>query len=158
MKRAITIMLLSMPLWLMMSCEEIDCSLYNTVTLYAGFYNNGKNVAITDTLTITSGRENRVLLNRMTGANGWEIPLSYWQQEDTLTLHVNGLDYSIEDTVWIRKTNTPHFASPDCPTNMFHEISAVTSTHHFIDSITVIKASVDYAQIENIQLHLFGTP
>ena len=98
------------------------------------------------------------LAYRMTGANGWEIPLSYWQQEDTLTLHVNGLDYSIEDTVWIRKTNTPHFESPDCPTNMFHEISAVTSTHHFIDSITVIKASVDYAQIENIQLHLFGTP
>lgn len=158
MKRRIAIIMLSLPLWLMMACEEIDCSLYNTVTFYAGFYSGDKSVAISDTLSITSGREKRVLVNRMMGASGWEIPLSYWQDEDTLTLHVSGEGYSIEDTVWIRKTNTPHFESPDCPTNMFHEITSVASTHHFIDSITVIKASVDYAQIENIQLHLFGNP
>ena len=158
MKRSIGIMLLTLPLWMMTACEEIDCSLYNTVTFYAGFYSGGAAVSITDTLTITSGLQERVLLNRKVGASGWELPLSYWQDEDTLTLHVTGEDYIIRDTVWVRKTNTPHFESPDCPTNMFHEITSIACTHHFIDSVTVIKASVDYAQVENIQLHLLGNP
>ena len=158
MKRTIGILLLSLPLWLMMACEEIDCSLYNTVSLSAGFYSDGYKVSITDTLTITTGTDEHILVNRMLGASEWEIPMSYWQDEDTLSLHVTGEGYSLTDTVWIQKTNMPHFESPDCPTHMFHEITAVRSTHHFIDSVTIVQAYVNYAQTENIQLHLFAAP
>ena len=123
-----------------------------------GFYSDGSKVSITDTLTITTGTDEHILVNRMLGASEWEIPMSYWQDEDTLSLHVTGEGYSLTDTVWIQKTNMPHFESPDCPTPMFHEITAVRSTHHFIDSVTIVQAYVNYAQTENIQLHLFAAP
>ncbi len=146
------------PLLLLAACEEIDCSLYNTVSMYAGFYSDGSAVAITDSLTITTGKAERTLLNSKTNVSNWDLPLSYWQDVDTLVFRVAGTDYQITDTVWITKSNTPHFESPDCPTNMFHEILSVESTHNFIDSITVIQPYVNYALDENIQVHLYTAP
>ena len=35
------------PLLLLAACEEIDCSLYNTVSMYAGFYSDASAVALT---------------------------------------------------------------------------------------------------------------
>ena len=158
MKHGKCISALLLSLLLMVACEEIDCSLYNTVRMYAGFYSDGSAVAITDTLTITTGKDGRTLLNRMLNVGKWDIPLSYWQDVDTLVFHVAGSDYEIDDTVWITKSNTPHFESPDCPTNMFHEILSVESTHRFIDSVTVIQPYVNYALDENIQVHLYTAP
>ena len=139
-------------------CDEIDCTLYNTVYLRGGFYSDGSQVSLADTLSITSGLQGPTLLNRETGVSTCTLDMSYWQETDTLVLTVWSDEYLLRDTIWIDKTNRPHFESPDCPTNMFHEITSIACTHHFIDSVTVIKASVDYAQVENIQLHLLGNP
>ncbi|MCR4922208.1 MAG: hypothetical protein K5945_10980 [Bacteroidaceae bacterium] len=158
MKRGLRLSALLPLLLLLAACEEIDCSLYNSVNMYACFYSDGSAVAITDTLTISTGSSERVLLNRMTNVGNWQIPLSYRQDVDTLLLHVAGDGYQVTDTVWIAKTNTPHFESPDCPTNMFHKIVAIESTHLFIDSVTIVQPYVNYALDENIQLHLHSAP
>ena len=79
--------------------------------------------------------------------------MSYWNEEDTLVLRIQGSGYTMEDTIWIKKNNIPHFESPDCPTKMFHLITDVNSTHTFIDSLSLVNPNVNYADVENIQIH-----
>ena len=138
------------------ACEDIDCSLNNTVKLTTGFYANGKQVAINDTLTVTTTGSDSILLNHYYNVSKMELPMSFWNTTDTLILMVKGMDYTTQDSVWISKTNTPHFESPDCPSHMFHNITGVSCTHNFIDSITIIHPNVNYAEIENLQIHLFA--
>ena len=109
---------------------------------------------INDTLTITSGKSGPVLLNKSLNTASLKLPLSYWQAEDTLVLSVQGTDYFLQDTVWIKKSNQVHYESPDCPTTLFHTIEDVRSTHQFIDSITIIRSSVNYETTTNLQIYL----
>lgn len=143
------------------ACETYDCTLYNYVGMYGKFYRNGANVSLNDTLTITSGKSGRVLLNRSVGTSKLNLPLSYWQDEDTLVLSVEGKDtlgvqFLLRDTVWVTKSNLVHYESPDCPTKLFHEIQGVRSTHVFIDSITIIRSSVNYETTDNLQINIIS--
>jgi len=138
------------------ACESYDCTLYNYVGLYGKFYQDGAEVAITDTLSITAGKSGPVLLNRQVGKSKFNLALSYWQEEDTLVLAVEGEAYLIRDTIWVTKSNQVHYESPDCPTTYFHTIQDVRSTHQFIDSITVIRSSVNYETTDNLEIHLLS--
>ena len=141
---------------LLVACESYDCTLYNHVGCYGAFDKNGTAVQIVDTLTITSGKNGPTLLNRSVNTASLNLPLSYWQDEDTLVFTIKGEDYILQDTVWIAKTNQVHYESPDCPTTLFHEIQSVRSTHEFIKSITVTRSSVNYELINNLQIHLLS--
>ena len=141
-------------LLLLAGCETYDCTLYNYVGMYAAFDQEGTAVAITDTLTITSGKSGLVLLNRSVNTSSLNLPLSYWQDEDTLVLTVEGTDYMLRDTVWVAKTNQVHYESPDCPTTLFHTIQDVRNTSQFIKSITIVRSSVNYETTTNLQSHL----
>lgn len=136
------------------SCDSIDCTLYNTVSLHCSFYSEGKAAKLMDTLTVSAMGTDSILVNSLVGASSLELPLSYMQEQDTLVLHIYGMDYDLRDTMWVEKTNTTHFESPDCPTAMFHQITSVRHTHHIIDSISITRSLVDYDQTENIQIHL----
>ena len=137
------------------SCDTIDCTLNNTVAMYSNFYQDGKLTSINDTLSITAANTSVVLLNRQLKTSSMALSLSYSYPEDTLLLNVSGDGYTITDTLWIEKTSTTHFESPDCPVNMFHKITGVRSTHMFIDSVTITRPDVDYLQDENIQIHFY---
>lgn len=141
---------------MLVGCESYDCTLYNYVGCYAAFDKAGKAVSITDTLTITAGKNGPTLLNRSVGTASLNLPLSYWQDEDTLVLTVKGVDYLLQDTIWITKTNQVHYESPDCPTTLFHTIQGVRNTNEFIKSITVIRSSVNYELTTNLQIHLLS--
>ena len=146
-------------LLLLAACDSFDCTLYNTVAMYGAFDKDGEAVAISDTLTITACGTNAVLLNRSVKTSKLILPLSYWQAEDTLVFSINGTSsdgegYLLQDTVWITKTNQVHYESPDCPTTLFHTIQSVRNTNQFIDSITVVRSSVNYETTINLQIHL----
>lgn len=143
-------------LLLLAACESYDCTLYNYVGMYAAFDREGTAVRISDTLTITSGKSGPVLLNRSVSTASLNLPLSYWQDEDTLVFSVKGNDYLLIDTVWVTKSNEVHYESPDCATTLFHTIQDVRSTHEFIKSITVIRSSVNYETTTNLQIHLLS--
>ena len=72
----------------------------------------------------------------------------------------NRNDYQIEeeeDTVWIRKENYPHFESVDCSASFFHTITAVRTTHRFIDTLVVNNPSVTYDSSQaHFHLHLLS--
>jgi hypothetical protein len=122
--------------------------------MQCSIYQDGKTVQINDTLTITA-KDSLVLLNQKTGASTLKLSLSYFQTVDTLVLTVAGTDYTFTDTVWIEKTSYSHFESPDCPVNMFHHITDVRSTHVFIDSISITQPDVNFAEHENLQIHMY---
>ena len=136
------------------SCESADCTLQNSVALHCGFYGAGKSVSLTDTLTVTTAGSDSVLVNRKLNAKDLVLPMSHWSECDTLILHVWGSEYDLQDTLYVEKTNTPHFEAPDCPTTMFHQITAARCSHHFIDSITIKADRVNYGEYEHIQIHL----
>lgn len=143
---------------LLAACESYDCTLYNHVGCYGAFYQDSASVSFDDTLTITAGKSGPVLLNKSVGTSRIDLPMSYWQDEDTLVLTVKGMNYLFQDTIWISKSNQVHYESPDCPTTLFHTILGVRSTHEFIDSINVIRSSVNYEQTNNLEIHLFSDP
>ena len=151
--RRIPILLLSC-LALLGACDQADCTLDNSVTYTCNFYAEGSKVTLNDIITVTACGTDSVLVNQKQGATGIELPMSYWNEEDTLVLRIQGSGYTMEDTIWIKKNNIPHFESPDCPTKMFHLITDVNSTHTFIDSLSLVNPNVNYADVENIQIHL----
>ena len=59
------------------------------------------------------------------------------------------------DTIWVEKSNQPHFESVDCQISYFHTILSVKSTHHIIDSLSINNSQVNYdASKEHFHLYL----
>lgn len=139
---------------LLTACESYDCTLYNYVALYGTFYKDNAVVALNDTLTITACGTDVVLLNRAVNKSKIAIPLSYWQDEDSIVFSIKGEDYLLRDTIWVKKSNTVHYESPDCPTTLFHAIESIRSTHEIIRSIIITRFTVNYETTENLQIHL----
>jgi len=145
------------------SCSSIDCPVENTVfTTYTLENPDGSTGSMTtDTLTIKTLRSNgtdSTLINSLTGSdiNGFDLPISYTQPEDILytTLRcASGTTYL--DTIRIKKENHPHFESVDCQATYFHTITAISTTHHGIDSIVINKPYVSYdSSTEHFHLYL----
>ena len=145
----------------LISCTSIDCPVQNLV--YTN-YELRKADGTTDTLNkdtlwvwtervdgtdtvISRDNQGSIVLNYFHGssATNFSLPISYTQPEDVLYMLLRdeaGIDHL--DTVRIKKENMPHFESVDCQAAYFHEITAVTSTHHIIDSIVINNPHVTY--------------
>lgn len=135
------------------ACSSVDCPVENTVaTVYKLKRADGTPDTLrTDTLTITSkgmGNADTTLLNRSINTVAFHLPVSYTNPVDTLyltladTVRENHKVY--HDTIYVLKTNSPHFESVDCGLSYFHEITAVEHTCNRIDSIVINKPSVNY--------------
>lgn len=128
------------------SCSSIDCPLNNTV--YATYWFSGQVDTLKDTLTVSLVRadgSDTIFLNRLTSATNFSLPVSYAQTEDVLLFQfADTTGTTLTDTVRITKENTPHFEAVDCSPNYFHTLTAIATTHHRIDSLTINNPSVDY--------------
>ena len=117
------------------SCSSIDCPLNNRVCVKMRLAGDAS--VLNDTLTIASPRtvgedNDTVLINRLTESDSLQVPMSYNRSQDIYFLTLVQKETSVEttDTVWVDKTNLPHFESVDCAPNMFHDITAVKTTHN----------------------------
>lgn len=130
------------------ACSSIDCPVQNSVyTSYKLFKANGQADTLTDTLTILTKRvdgTDSVVFNRGVSLLKFDLPISYTNAEDTFIFHRKSTTAEAYDTVRIQKDNYAHFESVDCQIAYFHTITGVSTTGHFIDSITVNKSTVDY--------------
>lgn len=132
--------ILGLLLLLMAACSSIDCPIQNTV---ASVYK--VNGVLDDTLTIYTTRQNgtdTVLLSNGVGLTGFQLPLSYAQLVDVLLFR--SAKFTDVDTVWVEKENIPHFESVDCGVSYFHTLKSVRHTNIGIDSIVILKTTVDY--------------
>ena len=139
------------------ACSSVDCPLNNVV--YAKYKLMGDVTKLSDVLTITTVRadgKDTILLNQQQNADSFELPMSFGQTVDELCLTRDRQDGSEvrRDTIWIEKTNEPHFESVDCGVNYFHTITGVRHTSHTIDSVTVNKRNVNYdASVSHLYIY-----
>lgn len=139
------------------ACSSVDCPLNNVV--YAKYKLMGDVTKLSDVLTITTVRTDgtdTILLNQQQNADSFELPMSFGQTVDELCLTRDRQDGSEvrRDTLWIEKTNEPHFESVDCGVNYFHTITGVRHTSHTIDSVTINKRNVNYdASVSHLYIY-----
>ena len=127
--------------WALSACSSVDCPLSNKV--YANYKLMGAVKTLPDTLTISTARSegaDTVLLTQPPNTDSFLLPMSYGHDVDELFFRTN----SLLDTVWVTKTNVPHFESVDCGVAYFHVITGVRYTRHAIDSIVINHKEVNY--------------
>ena len=126
------------------SCSSVDCPMNSLVyTQYAVCNADGSTATLQDTLTISTNRadgNDSVLINHQVNTDSFSLPMSYGHDVDELYLQVN----SLIDTIWVEKTNKPHFESVDCGVAYFHTLQRVRYTRHALDSIVVNHKDVNY--------------
>lgn len=127
-------------LFVVLGCSSIECPVQNTVACIYHLKDTLK-----DTLTIKTVRQNgtdTILLNKAQKPVSFKLPVSYQRAADTLIFQTFRL--AVVDTVWLSKTDFPHFESVDCGVSYFHQINDVRCTHNGIDSIKISKSFIDY--------------
>lgn len=151
--------LLFLFLVLMCGCTSIDCPVQTLVRTYYSLHKADESTdTLKDTLYIVSFRTDgtdTLLLNALIGQTSFSLPIGYANPEDTLYFVFRNSPFYAVDTVLLKKENLPHFESVDCSATFFHNITAIRSTHHAIDSISINNPSVTYdADTENFFLYL----
>ncbi len=141
------------------SCTSIDCPFeHDVMTKYNLYKSNEKTDTLRDTLNVFSHRINRtdtLLLNSACGKTSFRLNVGYANPEDTLFFRFSNTDYLAIDTVYVKKENYPHFESVDCNASYFHDITAIRSTHHAIDTIIITNPSVTYdPNTEHFKLYI----
>ena len=61
------------------------------------------------------------------------------------------------DTLVVSKQDLPHFESPECAPAYFHKITAVSCTHHGIDSVAINYPDVNYDTSKK-HLYIYFSP
>ncbi|MCD8317603.1 MAG: DUF6452 family protein [Paraprevotella sp.] len=140
------------------ACESTDCPINNVVYSTYGFYartTEGESaIKVLDTLTITASGTDSILINRLQNGSKVELPVSYSAPTDTLIFHfTDTLLRTQRDTLWLDKENSPHYESPDCPTSMFHYVTAIRWTSHLIDSVSIENPNINYNVSENFKIY-----
>lgn len=135
-------------LLLLSACSTVDCPIQIAVRTGYSVFTGERADTLHDTLYVWTRRSDgtdTLLLNRGVGLTSFTLPVSYQQTEDTLFFCVADTAHVLTvDTVWIAKTNIPHFESVDCSPGFFHELTGVRCTHYGIDSISIHHKSVTY--------------
>ena len=131
------------------SCSSVDCPMNSLVyTQYAVCHADGSAATLRDTLTISTNRawgNDSVLINRDVNISSFSLPISYSMPEDSFFIALKDtLLRETLDTLVVSKQDLPHFESPECAPAFFHKITAVSSTHHGIDSAVINYPDVNY--------------
>jgi hypothetical protein len=148
-----TLMAMAMVIVLMSACDLLNCTQANVSLLRIEIYDaSGNKVMLPDTLTITTCGTDSVLVNRDLNTTEILLPLSYHAPADTFILRYYGKYYSLQDTLFVEKTNDLYFESPDCPTVMMHTIQGAFCTDEFLSSVEVANKKVNFEEVTHLKL------
>ena len=148
-----TLMAMAMVIVLMSACDLLNCTQADVSLLRIEIYDaSGNKVMLPDTLTITTCGTDSVLVNRDLNTTEILLPLSYHAPADTFILRYYGKYYSLQDTLFVEKTNDLYFESPDCPTVMMHTIQGAFCTDEFLSSVEVANKKVNFEEVTHLKL------
>ncbi len=146
-------MAMAMVIVLMSACDLLNCTQADVSLLRIEMYDaSGNKVMLPDTLTITTCGTDSVLVNRDLNTTEILLPLSYHAPADTFILRYYGKYYSLQDTLFVEKTNDLYFESPDCPTVMMHTIQGAFCTDKFLSSVEVANKKVNFEEVTHLKL------
>ena len=151
--------LLASVLVLFSSCDLLNCTQADVSMLRMEIYNAaGNKVMLPDTLTISACGTDKILVNRDVNTSEILLPLSYHALRDTFIMNYYGKYYSLQDTLFVEKTNDVYFESPDCPTVMMHTILGASCTNEFLASVEVVSEKVNFEEAIHLKLFVQGEP
>ena len=146
-------MAMAMVIVLMSACDLLNCTQADVSLLRIEIYDaSGNKVMLPDTLTITTCGTDSILVNRDLNTREILLPLSYHAPADTFILRYYGKYYSLQDTLFVEKTNDLYFESPDCPTVMMHTIQGAFCTDEFLSSVEVANKKVNFEEVTHLKL------
>ena len=146
-------MAMAMVIVLMSACDLLNCTQADVSLLRIEMYDaSGNKVMLPDTLTITTCGTDSILVNRDLNTTEILLPLSYHAPADTFILRYYGKYYSLQDTLFVEKTNDLYFESPDCPTVMMHTIQGAFCTDEFLSSVEVANKKVNFEEVTHLKL------
>lgn len=105
-------------------------------------------------MTQSVERKDTILLNKISNVSTMSVPMSYFNDADTLVLTYASI--SNKDTIIVSQTNYPHVELPECGAYRFHKIKGVTSTAYAIDHVEIGNSEVNYEGKENIKIYFNG--
>lgn len=151
--------LLASVLVLFSSCDLLNCTQADVSMLRMEIYDAaGSKVMLPDTLTISACGTDKILVNRDVNTSEILLPLSYHALRDTFIMNYYGKYYSLQDTLFLEKTNDVYFESPDCPTVMMHTILGASCTNEFLASVEVVSEKVNFEEAIHLKLFVQGEP
>ncbi len=106
------------------------------------------------TETTMQQRRDTVLINQQYGASSIKVPMSYFNEEDTLVFAYKSI--SMRDTIKIRHSSFPHVELPECGTYRFHSLRGITATDAAIDHIEISNPTVNYDRGTNVKIYFNG--
>lgn len=161
---------------LLTGCASIDCSLDSVVVWTLSFYDSATEEPLKLPCILNVEAMGGVTLyNRAQNVSSIELPMSNANPTDTLLLSwievgtVETEEGPVQvatrvetDVLFIDHTNHPHFDAIDCPGAIFHNITDLRHDASYrkeggpmqIDSIRIIRPTVDYNDVENIRIYL----
>lgn len=149
--------LLASVLVLLSSCDLLNCTQAYVSLLRIEIYDAaGNKVMLPDTLTISASGTETILVNRDVNTQEILLPMSYHAPVDTFILRYYSDYYSLEDTLFVEKTNDVFFESPDCPTVMMHTIQSAFCTDMFLGSVEVVNERVNFEEVTHLKLFVQG--
>lgn len=139
------------------SCDLLNCTQADVSLLRIEIYDAaGNKVMLPDTLTISASGTETILVNRDVNTQEILLPMSYHAPVDTFILRYYSNYYSLEDTLFVEKTNDVFFESPDCPTVMMHTIQSASCTDMFLGSVEVVNEKVNFEEVTHLKLFVQG--
>jgi len=144
-KRLKKVLMMLTAFLLLTGCSSVDCQMGSKIA--ATYELAGDITTLSDTLTVYTTRANEtdtILLNKLSGASSFSLPVSYSNPADTLYfLLQNETGFTI-DTVAVSKIDQPSFKSIDCTPLFTHIVTQVEYTRHAIDSIVINNRTITY--------------
>ena len=144
------------------ACYSIDCPVDSLVELQVSFYdaNAEKEITLDESLTITAAGTDSVLINKLTGKTGFQMPLQISAQNDGEVVDKMQLQFVDKngqvttDELTLKHRSFAHFEGMDCPTLVFHQLLDAQCTDNRIESVEIVRNLVNYDKATNIRLHL----
>lgn len=146
------------------ACSSIDCNIEGRVLCHYDILDiNDSSATLTYPLSVTFNRtaadSDTVYINKQSNVSAIDLPMSYGADTDVITLTVHLTDStSVADEIRVTKTNQPQFESVDCAPRYHHTITAISSTHNFIDSVIINNPNVSNdASVTNIHIRVLSS-
>lgn len=96
-------------------------------------------------------RNDTILINNASSKQKLEIPMSYFNQKDTLLFRYSNI--TMPDTVIVEHDGYAHVDLPECGSVRYHQLKSVKATDNAIDHIEIVNPLVNYDKAENIKIY-----
>lgn len=159
MKRcALLILSLAMLTVLLGSCSTDSCPQNRATLPLAGFYNSeGKKIGLDSLLIYGIGGEVDSAIAAVPGTKISEVylpmqpgsPHTIW----VISYKEKNLDFkALNDTLTLRYTSEPYFASKDCGVVMYYHLTSLSHTCHLVDSVAVTDSLFNNYDFERMKI------